>query len=358
MQTEGRNAMHTVKVRAPGAQPLAGEKEQRLYYIDWLRMLAILAVFFIHSGNMFDLLYQPVSTTRQTSSVMTSAAAVDGFASGGMYFLNFLPQWGMSLFFLLSGAGTWFALRHRTSRQFINERLVRLLIPLIAGCLVIAPFQAYFQALSNSLFTGSFWQFYPFFLGHLRPVLNPQWLGSFAHHLWFLADLFVFTLITLPICLCLKRATGQKFIGHLAHLCERPGGLLVLFLPIALIQVALRAAFPGYQNWSDVCCWLMFYLYGYIIFSHPRFAEAIQREGKLALCLGIGGFLAMSALWCLGLLGPWATTPDYSVGCLLFQVLASWNSWCWLIVILSVGHTSLNFKNHLLKYGSGASFPF
>jgi peptidoglycan/LPS O-acetylase OafA/YrhL len=350
--------MNTVKVSAPAAQPPTGEKQQRLYYIDWLRMLAIMGVFFIHSGNMFDMLYKPVSNNRQTGSVMTSATAVDGFASGGMYFLNFFPQWGMSLFFLLSGAGTWFALRHRTSRQFINERLLRLLIPLIAGCLIIAPFQAYFEALSNSLFTGSLWQFYPAFLGHIRPVFSPQWVGSFAHHLWFLADLFVFSFLTLPVCLFLRRAAGQKFIHHLARLCERPGGLLAMFLPIALIQVALRAAFPGYQNWSDVCCWLTFYLYGYIIFSNPRFGEAIQRQGKLALCLGVGGFLAMSTLWCAGLLGPWANTPDYSVGCLLFQVLASWNSWCWLIVILYAGQTSLNFKNNLLNYGGVASFPF
>src|SRR6266568_1429276 len=198
--------MKSISVEEPAAEALVGEKQQRIYYIDWLRMLAIVGVFLIHSGNMFNMLYKPISSTRQTSSVVSSMSAIDGFVSGGMYFLNFLPQWGMSLFFLLSGAGTWFALRHRTSRQFINERLVRLLIPLIAGCLIIAPFQAYFQALSNSLFTGSLWQFYPSFLEHIRPVLNPQWLGSFAHHLWFLADLFVFTLLTLPICLCLKRA--------------------------------------------------------------------------------------------------------------------------------------------------------
>ena len=141
-------------------------------------------------------------------------------------------------------------------------------------------------------------------------------------------------------------------------MCERPGGLLVLFLPIALIQMALHALFPGYQNWSDVCCWLMFYLYGYIIFSNPRFGEAIKRQGKLALWLGISGFLAVVALWGAGLLGPWTSTPDYSVGCLLFQALASWNTWCWLIVILYVGNKYFNFENGLLNYGGVASFPF
>jgi glucans biosynthesis protein C len=350
--------MKTVSVKMPAAEACAGENQRRIYYIDWLRMLAIVGVFLIHSGNMFDMLYKPVSNNRQTSSVVASQVTADSFASGGMYFLNFLPQWGMALFFLLSGAGTWFALRHRTSHQFIIERLLRLLIPLIVGVIVIAPFQAYFEALSNSLYNGTLLQFYPYFLGNIHPVLNPQWPGAISHHLWFLVDLFVFSLVTLPVCLFLKRVTGQKFIQNLARMCEKPGGLVLLFLPIALIQVALRASFPGYQNWSDVCCWLAFYFYGYVMFSNPRFGEAIQRQGKLALYLGIGGFLVTIALWCAGLLGPWANSPDYSMGCLLFQVLASWNTWCWLIVILYVGNKYLNVKNNLLSYGGGASFPF
>lgn len=350
--------MNSLTIRSSQAKALTAEKQQRIYYLDWLRMLAVLGVFFIHSGNMFAMLYKPLSNNRQTSSAIGSATAVGGWVSSGMGLLNFLPQWGMALFFLLSGAGTWFALRNRTSRQFISERLLRLLIPLIAGCLIIAPFQAYFEALSNSLYAGNVFQFYPYYLGHIRPVLSPQWLGSFTHHLWFLGDLLVFSLITLPFCLYLKGATGQKFVGHLVHLCQRPGGLLVLFVPIALTQMALRASFPGYQNWSDVCCWLICYLYGYILFSHPGFAEAIRRQGKLAGWLGIGGFLVMIVLWCLGLAGPWTTTSDYSIGCLLFQVLASWNMACWLVVILSVGQARLNFSNSLLTYGSEASFPF
>ena len=120
--TGRRNAMKSISVEEPAAEALVGEKQQRIYYIDWLRMLAIVGVFLIHSGNMFDMLYKPISSTRQTSSVVSSMSAIDGFVSGGMYFLNFLPQWRMSLFFLLSGAGTWFALRHRTSRQFIVVR--------------------------------------------------------------------------------------------------------------------------------------------------------------------------------------------------------------------------------------------
>src|SRR5260370_9352925 len=120
------------------------------------------------------------------------------------------------------------------------------------------PVQAYFEARRNTLYHGTLWQFYLYFLGHIHPVMSPQWPAAIVHHLWFLVDLFVFSLVTLPVCLYLKRASGQKFVQLLTRLCERPGGLLVLFLPIALILVALGASFPGDQNWPDVCGWLWF----------------------------------------------------------------------------------------------------
>ena len=333
-------------------KPLADGKPERLYYIDWLRMLAVLGVFLVHSGNMFDMLYRPVK------SAISSVGASGITASGGIYFINFFPEWAMSLVFLLSGASTWFALRKRTSRQFITERLTRLFLPLVIGIIIIAPFQAYFQAISNSLYHGTLLQFYPFFLQSIRVSWNPEWLGAYLHHLWFLADLFVFSLITLPVCLYLKREAGQSFIHRLADACERQGGFLILVLPIALIQLALRASFPGYQNWSDVFCWLTFYLYGYILFSNPRFGRIIRQQGKMALYVGIVCFLLLLALWPAGVLEPWTQTPNYSIGCLLFQVLDSITTWSWLIVILNAASKWLNVSNNVLAYGNKATLPF
>ncbi|MFB0537464.1 MAG: hypothetical protein ACETWR_21065 [Anaerolineae bacterium] len=40
---------------------------------------------------------------------------------------GFLFTWGMPLFFLIAGIGSWFALRRRTGRQYASERLKRLL---------------------------------------------------------------------------------------------------------------------------------------------------------------------------------------------------------------------------------------
>jgi len=37
-----------------GAEPTASIKPTRLYYIDWLRVLAMFSIFFFHNNRFFD----------------------------------------------------------------------------------------------------------------------------------------------------------------------------------------------------------------------------------------------------------------------------------------------------------------
>src|SRR5260370_35186428 len=92
------------------------------------------------------------------------------------------------------------------------------------------PVQAYFEALSNTLYHGTLWQFYLYFLGHIHPVMSPQWPAAIVYHLWFLVDLFVFSFVTLPVCRYLKLASGHEFFKFLTRCCEMPGVLPVLCL--------------------------------------------------------------------------------------------------------------------------------
>lgn len=74
----------------------------RLYYLDWLRVLAVCGVFISHTGDIFDTLYWHTRQGGQGISWNTLA--------------TFGAEWGMSLVFLLAGASDWFALSSRTSK--------------------------------------------------------------------------------------------------------------------------------------------------------------------------------------------------------------------------------------------------
>src|SRR6266496_1652892 len=98
-----------------------GEKQERLYYFDWLRVLAVLVVFFAHMVWLFDVLYSWKIENNKAYALIV-----------------FGTQSGMALFFLIAGANAWFSLRSRTSRQFLGGRGVRQAIPFLACTMLLA----------------------------------------------------------------------------------------------------------------------------------------------------------------------------------------------------------------------------
>jgi len=118
----------------------------RLYYLDWLRVIATLGVFIFHTVRPFDHLDWAINNSEKSI-----------FAT---IFVVFLYPWGMPLFFMMSGAGTFFALKRRSYKQYIVERVQRLLIPYIIGSLLLTPIQGYFEAIHKNLWSAPFSSFY------------------------------------------------------------------------------------------------------------------------------------------------------------------------------------------------------
>ena len=134
---------------------------KRSYYVDWLRVLTMLAVYYFHNARVFDLEFWYIKS--------------DQPSFGLTLFVLFTHQWIMPLFFLLAGAGSRFSLAVRGAGTYITERFRRLVIPYIAGLFLLAPPQSYLQHLSRLEFQGSFAEYYPYFLQGLRPIPSP-WL--------------------------------------------------------------------------------------------------------------------------------------------------------------------------------------
>lgn len=160
------------------------------------------------------------------------------FSDGLTFFVYFVHQWHMPLFFLLSGAATYFVLNFKTWQQYLIERSQRLLIPLLFGIIAIVPPQIYCASLfkkSNSY--QSYLEFYPNFFKE----------GTFQlAHLWFLEYLVTYCLIALPFFLIVKRqAVIQEQIDRFAKFCSHKGGMFLLAIPLGAIDVALRSNSPN-----------------------------------------------------------------------------------------------------------------
>jgi hypothetical protein len=317
---------------------------ERRHDVDWLRVLAMLTVFFFHCARFFDFEGWHVKNDQQHV--------------GFMVFVAFIWMWIMPLFFLLSGAGSFFSLGRRSAGQYAIERLKRLAIPYVMGVFLIIPPQRYVEALSQGRFSGSYIEFYPHSLTLNFFYWNFSFLGYYGTHLWFIGLLFFLSLVALPVFLFLKRESGHRFISALAALAERPGGIFLFMVPIAIVQMTLRASFPGECNWADFFYYLTFFVMGYIIWSNKRFEKGIRKHGTGALITGIISFFLIGLWYFAGNLESVLANPQYSATFLSLQLLVSVNTWAWLVFIMSVGLKHLKFSNKLLDYASEAVLPF
>jgi hypothetical protein len=322
--------------------------KQRRYDIDSLRVFAVSLLIPFHTAQIFN------NHDFYVRNSELSAIGMD-------IFTLFVHQWHMPLFFFVSGAATWFALGFRTKGQYSSERAKRLLIPLIFGTLALIPPQVYCMRLTGSsfgrsseyVFQGSYFQFYPQFFDGIAPG------GNFEYgHLWFLLYLFVFSLIALPIFMYLRKEAGKDLVSRLADVCEKPGAILLLGIPFAIIQAALRAKWPGFQNlyddWANFFFYITFFIYGYVLVSDERFKKAIEGRRNVSLAMG-AALMSLIYIWRWGAGEP---ASDYSPAWLLYMIIHGFNSWFWVIAILGFGSKYLSFSNRILQYSSEAALPY
>jgi glucans biosynthesis protein C len=74
-------------------------KNERLYYLDWLRVFAVMLLIPYHTGAIFaDFDFHIKNNVTSTGLTIIDV---------------FIDNWHMPLFFFLAGASTWFALNKR-----------------------------------------------------------------------------------------------------------------------------------------------------------------------------------------------------------------------------------------------------
>lgn len=357
----------------PAQSPAHTLPTGRLYYLDWLRVIIIGLVFVGHT--MMPFTGAPWLITSEQIAPLSGLVAAVG------------NQFAMPVMFLIAGASTFFSLRKRSPARFANERLLRLGLPYILFTLLLSPVQAYYSALDQGTYSG---QFFPDFLPHFFNLAgfggrDLTFLGYYGYHLWFLGFLLFFSLVAIPIISYLKRPNGQRLTDRLAGVAERRGGLLLLILPLALLQMVTTWLWPGYQSWGNTTFWGGFFVMGYLFYSDPRFAAAIRRDRRIWMGVAVVTVLVLLLLALLGLLGvsrlldAAQANPDAieqalaqpgdairKAGLVLPLLLGyvgvltayNFNAWALALLVLALGMSRLNFNHRSLQVTEPFSMPF
>ncbi|MFT5848840.1 acyltransferase family protein, partial [Psychroserpens sp.] len=190
-------------------------EKKRRYDIDWLRVIAILAVYFHHIGMPFNGDEFHIMNTE-------SSKLLDDI-------MVFFEQFRLPLLFLISGTGTMFAFSKRTWVQFVKERSMRLLIPLFFGVLFIVPPQTYYEQIHN--FSAYF---------------DVYKTGAFeTNHLWFIENLFVMSVVLIPLILFLKSSKSDPLVKGLDSIASKKYGILLWVLPLIICTIILKAKYQS-----------------------------------------------------------------------------------------------------------------
>lgn len=306
----------------------------RLYFLDWLRVLAFGLLVFYHTGLIF------VDWGFHISNDVSSESL--------KFPMLFVNQWRLPLLFFVSGAGIYFALGKRTAGMFAKERFIRIFIPLVIGIFVVVPPQLYFQWKHQGVFQGSYGEFYPLFFQHIT------W-----NHLWFLVYLFAFTFFALPLFLYLRSRSGKEIVQRIASVLSGKKCILVLTVPLFLIELWLRETWPDNRNlvtdWYNVAFYCLLMVYGYFFASSAKLWEEMEQYRKMYLLFGLISFSLIYFGWHQPGINFLETVTG---GKFLFDFFKCFNIVCWVFCFLGFSRHYLNKNSPALQYLNKAVYPF
>jgi len=250
--------------------------------LDWLRLAAIGGVFVFHTGRFFD----PWEWHVKNATVHPWLVVP----------FDIFTTWAMPLLFVISGAGVSLSLRRRDVRNYLRERMLRLLVPLAVGVFTHVLWQVYLERVTHGQFAGSFLEFVPhYFEGLYGYGGNFAWSGL---HLWYLELLFVLSVALLPVFLWTGTGAGRHALEAVCGFLAGPGGPFLLAVPIAL-AVALPAptSFWGVRSWGgwNILGHACFFAAGFLVASDARLYESVRRHWIAAtvVAAAIGGPLSV-----------------------------------------------------------------
>lgn len=324
---------------------------QRRHDLDALRVFACYLLFLFHVGMVFN--PAPFFHVRNDESSLVF-----------LILCGFISLWHMPLLFLLAGWSAAASLRSRGVGTFLRERGSKLLVPLVAGCVLLAPVIKFLELRSGqdlnhrglfvteevqesmrSVLPVDLPRAEPFdesFLGFLPTFFTD--LDRFTwSHLWFLAYLLTFTVVLLPVLapLARRRLRGLR--------PSRPWVYLPI-LPLALIQLILRERFPGpynlYNDWASVAFYVTFLGSGFVMAAVPAFEERLREEWRRFLALGLGATGVLLA----AVLGVFESTSVVLVG-------SAVAGWCFVVALLGFAYERVTRSGPQLRYLAESAFP-
>lgn len=288
----------------------------RKIYLDNLRWATVILILIYHVCYIFNGLgiFGGIPDA-------DTIAAFDAAAS-------IVYPWFMVFLFVVAGMSARYSLQKRTTKQFLKERVQKLLVPSTLGLFVIHWITGYMNIKMGGALSSI-----PSFL--IYPISVLSGIGP----LWFIQLLFIFSCI---IVLLKKLDKSDK----LWDICGRANIIIILLLFFVVWGASFILNAPILTTYRFGIYFASFAI-GYFILSHDEIQEQIEKIGIPAL---IAAFI----------LAIFYTKTFYGTNFTEPACLQNWltNIYLWITVIalLGFGKKFLNHKNNITEYLAKNSF--
>jgi surface polysaccharide O-acyltransferase-like enzyme len=165
--------------------------------------------------------------------------------------------------------------------------------------------------------------------------------------LWFVAYIFVYSVICLPLFALLRGGAGRGAIARLAEWCTLPGVVYLLNVPNIVVGLWLGPHWPTTHNlvadWANFTGSMLTFLWGFVICGSAESLAMVERKRREFLVLA----LVMTVVF--------YAVPAHGA---LREVRNAYFGMGWLFSLVGYSRRYLNHGGPALRYATEAVYPF
>lgn len=293
----------------------------RKTYLDNVRILCILLLFPYHTAMIFN--------------NFGEAFYVHGASLGSAdLFMSVVYPWWMALLFAVAGISSAYALNRRSALEYSQERQSKLLVPFLAGLVLVIPVQSYIADVFHQGYTGGYFAHYLVYFTRITDLSGYD--GGFTPgHTWFMIYLYGISMLMLPL---MKRYRGNKLVAWDGFFT------LPILLSLFTVLIVLTPVIElGGKSFGEA---LGCFGLGYFVLSREAVQIKLERHRLLLGGLFVGVLLIRLFMQYSG----------HGSG-LLWDAEQRVVTWFGILAILGLGSRHLTFDTPLTRYFSAAAFP-
>lgn len=253
----------------------------RRHDIDWLRaiLFGLLIPFHVAVGLVWGV-YGTSFDGQTASTAYNNNVVVENFI------LLWMHTWRLPAIFLISGMGTAFAFRKKNPSAFRRERFRRLVVPFLFGITFV---NLPFWILASGAVPDDTGEliFVILITGLVIGFLNLVTLFELSVHLWFLKNLFIYSVILSFLLSKHLTTISVKFKAFTRAILKLPkdiGLLVVIPIPLLLVELFYKPSHYGFTGHGYEFYWyFVFFLLGFVLITHRDIYFVILTEVRIKL---------------------------------------------------------------------------